>query len=640
MNAWSRASILFGATVSLLLAAVAGINVVVDPYDIMRSAPIKGINGYLPSLIFQSGLSKAFGVRRETFDTLILGSSVADGGFAVTGGTIFDSNRLAGRPVPKLKNIYNSAVRGSGVDAALVYLRHAYAVNPHIKHVILGLEWGLFTARVKPHPHWDPFLRPGPLWRTGYFKYLTWTALDDSVRTVQANRGYAARDGLRGLLRLGQLAGPDAALAAEVVQQVSLKSRALPIVARSPSETRAIYFSMLQSARFRGAADAGPNNLARRDILDIVRQIVEFTRQNNIKLTVYVSPQHAAHWATARAMGLWPYHLDWLRQLAGVTSYYDFSGIVDFSNDVDKYFTEDSLHFGSSAGDRMLPILLGEGGAENADYVTRDTAEAAIARRTERLEAWLKKDAYVGAVLAGIRPPMNRTDIEDILPASLSGSANGLSIVKFAGEYYGLPANQEPFDLRRVAQRQYTPMLVAKTPEEIRSEIARRNLRAFGLVRVREKGHPIASDGDATRLSDNNTDPLKFWISSLPDGAGAWAGYAFDAPTAVRRVVIVQSPNAVYRHEWLMVQASRDGGATWQNVLPAPQNLFERARGIVNIPESAGAATHWRVIAPARQPSDPKVTWVVYELELYKADNADADSSSRSSTPTRPNAAH
>ena len=628
---------MFGATVALLLAAVGGINAIVDPYDITRATPIKGVNAYLQTLIYQSALSKALGVRRETFDTLILGSSVADGGFAVTGGTQFESNRVAGRPLSKHKNIYNAAIRGSGVDAALIYLRHAYAINPHIKHVILGMEWGLFSAWIRPLPQLDPFLRPGPFWRMGYFKYLTWTALDDSVRTVQANAGYASREGLRDLLQLWPTFAAHAAVDSNVVQQVSLTSPALPIFARTPAETRAIYFSMLQGSRFREIADAAPDSLARRDILDIVRQIVEFTGQHNIKLTVYVSPQHAAFWATIRTMGLWPYHLNWLRSLAEVTPYFDFSGIVDFADDVDQYFPGDSLHFNPLAGERLLSILLDEGASKNADYVTRDTAEDAIARRTQRLDDWLRKDAYVGDVLSGIRLPAKMVGLDDILPARLRGAENGLNLVKFAGDYFALPANQEPFDLRRVAQRQYAPMLVARTPEEIRSEIARRKLRAFELVRTQEKGQPIASDGDVARAFDNNE--TSFWLTSLAEPERAWAGYAFDTPVPLRRIVIVQPSNVAYRHERLAVQSSRDRGATWQDVLPAPQNLFERERGVINIPESAGAATHWRIIAPARQPSDPKVTWIVYELELYKADNADADSSSRSSTPTGPNAA-
>lgn len=627
MNVWSRASVLFGATVALLLAAVGGINAVVDPYNITRLATIKGINGFLPTLVYQSALSKALGLRRETVDTLLLGSSVVDAGFAVPGSTLFDGNRLTDQSKLSGKGVYNSGIRGAGVDAALLYLRHAHAQNPGLKHVVLGLEWGLFTSLIRPYTHRDAFLDSDPWWRLGYFKYLTWTALDDSVRTVQANQGFSYREGFRDLSRLWNTpvgAGKE---------QVTMNST-LPINARTSAETRAIYFTIYQGTTFRQLADRDPTALANKKHLDTLREIVEYTRQNNIKLTVYVSPQHAAYWATMKKLGLWPYHLEWLRQLAQITPYFDFSALVDFSDDADALFPSDPLHFSLASGARILPFLLGQKESKDANYVTRDTVGDAVTRRSQRLDDWRQRNTYVDAVLSSIRLPPKQVGMDDILPVGLRGSENGLKVVKFAGEYFGLPANQEPYDLRRVVTRQYAPMAVADTPAAVKAEIERRHLRTFELVRMRPSGKPIGSDGDAGRAFDQNG--ATFWMTALPDDGRAWVGYAFDKPVSVRRIVVVQNPNPAYRHDKVMVQSSQDGGVSWHDALPPPQNLFERDRGVINIPESAGAATHWRIIAPAAQPLGPKVVWLVYELEFYTADSSDAASRAPSNRPDAP----
>ena len=614
MNVWSKSSVLFASTVVVLLVAIAGVNAIVDPYNMTRWATIKGINGHLPVLLNQSAMNKALGLRREKVETLFLGSSVVDHGFNLPGASQFDGNHWD-QTTSDRKGIYDAGIRGYGVDAALIYLHHAYQEHPGIKHVVLGLEWGLFTPSIRSGSPTEPFLKPAPFWRIGYFKYLTWNAFFDSMLTVKANSGVSFRKIGEGLLRLLQITRANAAIEVSAIEQVTLHS-AFPINARTVAESRAIYFSIFQAAVFRRQENLAPNSLARRDKLNIVRQIIEFTQRHNIKLTVYASPQHATYWASMKAMGLWQHHLEWLRQLALVTPYFDFSTLADFSEEVDAFFPTDPLHFSAMLGDRLLPILLGQEKSDKARIIDRETIEDALTRRSKGLDDWLRKNPYVASVFSKIRLPSGQIDLGVMLPASVGGSENGMKVVKFAGEYYGLPINQEPFDLRRVVERQYTPMVVADTAAKVVAEIKRQQLRTFELVRVRTNGKPIASDGDASPVFDGNAET--YWYTRLPDPENAWIGYMFDAPVTPRRVVLVQSANPVYQHSTVMVQSSHDG-KSWKNALLVPYKLLEGLPLIINIPEGAGAATHWRVVGQEPGSPAPKVVWIVHEIEFYTA---------------------
>jgi len=401
MSAWSRSNLLFAAIALSLVLAVGLVNAVVDPYNMTLWVMREGLNGYLPALLFQSRLAKAVGIIRNRPDTIVLGSSVTDGGFLIPGSTIYDAQRLfhaqADPQQAPSPLVYNAGIRGGGTYDAVGYLKHSYLNNPGLRRVIVSLEWSLFTDLMKDRdpklgaaiPD-TPFLGHSFAWPFGYFKYLTWTALDDAVRTLERNRGIAEPAGLRGLLPAIASFIPRAA-AEPAPEPVSLISD-LSIIARTPAEARSIYFSIWFASGYQaGIAKRGPSALFRPDTMANLKAIVDFAREKGIELVVIIPPQHPAYWAEMLNEDLWQYHLEWVRAVGRLTPYYDFSGLIDFSADADDYFLADPLHFQSRVGEMLLSLLLGSDpkNKPGVDYVTPATLEAGIARRSQRLSAWL-----------------------------------------------------------------------------------------------------------------------------------------------------------------------------------------------------------------------------------------------------------
>jgi hypothetical protein len=634
MTVWSRSNLVFGAVALSLMAAAAAVNAIVDPFNLTLWVTREGLNAYLPALQFQSRLAKAVGIIRNRPDTIILGSSVADGGFRIPGSTIYEAQRLLHAQADPQQApsplVYNAGIRGGGTYEAVSYLKHSYLNNPRLRRVIVDLEWGVFTDLKEgnnpklgaPMPG-TPFLGHSFAWPFGYFKYLTWTALDDAVRTVEHNRGIANPGGIRDLLSAIASFIPLAA-AEPTPEPVGLLSE-LSVIARTPAEARSIYFSIMFAANYHVViARRGPSAVIRSDTIANLKAIVDFTRENGIELIVIIPPQHPAYWAEMLNEDLWQYHLEWVRAVGRLTPYYDFSGLIDFSADADDYFLGDPLHFERRVGEILLPLLLGGDLKDRpgVDYVTPATLEAGIARRSQRLLDWLDRNPYLTTVLPKLQlHPRGFRALGDTLPTVFAPAPKGFRIVRLLDRFYGLPANQEPFDLRKVLVGEYEPTVVGNSASAVVAEIERRGLNAWDYAPAPlADGEPIASgSGTGEQAFDGNA--ATFWTSD-ERGEGikghSWIGYAFAEPQAVRRIRLSQSVNPAIRQDRVMVQTSHDGGLTWTDVLPAPARLTDLSpplTSVINIPDTAPAA-HWRVVAAGENATLPGHAWLVLEVEF------------------------
>lgn len=56
------------------------------------------------------------------------------------------------------------------------------------------------------------------------------------------------------------------------------------------------------------------------------KKIVEFCRQNNIELIVFISPSHATQWEALRVTDRWDSFEEWKRKMVAITPVWDFSG--------------------------------------------------------------------------------------------------------------------------------------------------------------------------------------------------------------------------------------------------------------------------------------------------------------------------
>ena len=627
---WQTAVILWAACVALVLGGVLVTNVVIDPYNLTLLVTRAGLNAELRDLALQSRWSKAAGLIRERPRTLLLGSSVVDHGFALPGSTDFDSHRLQHHAdlVAAVVPIYNAGIRGGGTDDSVKYLRHALVNSADLKQVIAGFEWTLFSdlKRNGPAVPDSSLLYHRHLTPQALTKYLTWTALYESALTLTVNLGLHQQN-LRDFWQTirGRLAKDFG---------VPYQTRRLrfytgvPFHARSVEETRVLFFSRFFSAAMLAARNRnGPRALYREDALQDVRDLVALAQEKHVPLTLYISPMHPVFWAYIRTIGLWKDHLAWLRELAKITPFYDFSASADFSPEADAYFATDPLHFSPMLGQRLQQYF--ETGSSpsglSARYVTAETVEDDIARRDQDLSDWLAKNQDVAEIVAGSALSAADGTLAGSTATARGDEHHGFRFVQFADRFYGLPGNEWPYDFLKVLRGDYQPMVVAASLSQAIAEIDRRglesqNFAAVGLV----NGTPMASGDNAGvpgRAFDG--DPETAWVS-VEHGAAidgnAWLGYAFSEPQVVRRMVVAQPINPVYRQDRIRVQSSRDGGLNWVDVLPNPAHLFDdEETSVIKLPESDPASC-WRIVAAdptIDTPIGPKLAWKVEEFVFF-----------------------
>lgn len=165
------------------------------------------------------------------------------------------------------------------------------------------------------------------------------------------------------------------------------------------------------------------------------------------------------------------------------------------------------------------------------------------------------------------------------------------------------------------------PRVVA-TPLASSDAYERQGRRVRGVVRADlTGGTPTASSGDSGSPQHAFDGCSRtFWCSAERGSEvkhRAWLGYAFAEPQAVRSLRLAQTSNRPFRQDRVLVQASLDGGLSWQDAVPEPVALPEGAASAIELPESIPAAPLWRVVAAGDNAKSPGDGWTVYELGFY-----------------------
>jgi hypothetical protein len=613
MQGFRRALAALLAAALLPLAATLALNAVVDPYGMTLWFSLRGVNAEMPSLEYQSRITKSLGLQRFRTDTVLLGSSVIDEGFLVRGSTAYDTDRVAYAAAAHAHStvpVFNAAVRVGGIYEAGALLRYAHRTQPGLKRALLGIEWGIFTTLKGDEGALDSvaFLNEPA---GASFKYLTQVGAEDTARTLLHNisdSGVAAA-----------LARPIRQALAARLAPISLHSDQA-VIGRTPAETRALYFGLYTASQCHRHLQAyGDDAMVRADALEHLREVAAYARDHDIQLTVFINPHPAVYWETFAHQGLWEANQVWLRRVAEITPYYDFSALMDFGPNQDAHFPGDPIHYAPLVGETLLPLLLDpdRARAAGADYVTAATVDAALARRTDRLEAWRAANPYYQDVLDALSPEFDEfgSDLGEVLPEIVGEPQGADAIVRVANQYFSAPAAQgPPFDLLRLVSGGYANAVRARTEAEVRAALQLPPAARAALV---PGGRPLASPGSLALAQCFDGDATTFCMSAERGGAvqgGAWLGYKFDRPFAVRAIHLLQNNNARYRQNAVWIEYSRNG-RDWiaAQPLPAPSLIGTESLAIADAP----AAMFWRVRAAAdnAQPY-PDAVWAPFELSF------------------------
>lgn len=381
--------VLFG----LLAAGMAGtavVNVVVDPWDVLRVVDHPALVALLPTRPAQVGrdrLHKAHLVRSERPDGLLLGTSRAQ--------VMLDpeSPRLRSPGAHGASHVVNAAVNGAQPWEALRLFQHAQALRPQ-RLLVYGLDMLAFDAGGKVPDDFredrlavDADGRPQPLsaWADVGATVLSEDALRAAVSTIRRRHepSYLRRLGMR-----------------EPRFQEEERARAGGAHAYFLASERDYLGNYACSHPFAIRTGPRPDDdvEAPKPLADLAR-LLEAARAAGTRVRLYVSPVHARHMEVIEAAGLKDAQDRWKGALVALVAdfrargldveLWDFQGVPGLHDEPPGGPSWwESSHATAAVGEQVLAALLGDAPEGFGARLEPATWRQTVARIRALTAAW------------------------------------------------------------------------------------------------------------------------------------------------------------------------------------------------------------------------------------------------------------
>lgn len=334
-------------------------NAIIDPYGLVNSPEVSGINRFKPEQITRVRMFKAAAVSRIQPRSLLMGSSRADIGL--------DPSH------PALATVgpgYNLGLSGANMHEVRQYFEHALFNQPDLEVVVIGLDFFMFNEfkhdegdfnleRLKQH-------HPAPNdLLNGLFSL---DALESSVQTLRYNlrpSPSALYDATGRRYQFGELPSSSE----KRFQQMT--TRLL--------ETRGYYQDYDLSQEYLADLEA----------------VVDLAAQHDIELHLFISPAHATLMESLYQAGFWPEYEAWKEALVAIAPIWNFAGYnsittENIGDDMVNYV--DSSHYSKAVGDLILDRMLDYRSDEVPDdfgqLLTKSTLEVHLQDMMARRERW------------------------------------------------------------------------------------------------------------------------------------------------------------------------------------------------------------------------------------------------------------
>jgi hypothetical protein len=349
---------------ALLILLVGGFNAIVDPYGVWRLIAIEGVNQKKPVRRDHDMLFKAVDMMRKKPTTVFLGSS------RVAYALDPDHPALDGDGPA-----YNLAILGGHSYIVRRYFEHAVYNDPALKTAILGADFFAFGSNVKLPAAFDDsrLLRRHMAFEDVVDTLFSLDALFDGVATIRSN---LARPNYEPFYPNGRLTAIDMRDQVERKGMIDRFEKSLNLYLNGPSRLRTFAFS-----------EASFANLER---------MIALSRERGIRLVVYVPPVHAALLEAMRVRDRWRDYRTWLRRLAKLTPYWDFSGYNTITTEkIERRMSWywDISHCRKAVGDMILDRIYGSGTdgipSDFGVYVTAETVARHIAGIEQARAEWI-----------------------------------------------------------------------------------------------------------------------------------------------------------------------------------------------------------------------------------------------------------
>ncbi|NNF17937.1 MAG: hypothetical protein HKN70_14425 [Gammaproteobacteria bacterium] len=363
----------FALVVVLVLLATSTMNLLVDPYARYELIRAPGFNERKPAAVDQVALTKTYQVIRARPQTLLLGNSRVDIGLDP------ESPSLPQVFTPA----YNLAIPGTGVEAALFYLRHA-AAHTDLKALVLGVDFMDFLTEAQAAtPVAGPRLdgngqvsQIASLQQTGNDTLTTLLSLSatlDSLNTLLSQRdsdaGGITRKGLNLASQFNKLVSSEGHYALFTAKNREYLQR----LVQGP---RQVFIPGTKSSSSWQA----------------LQEIVEFCTLHDIRLTLFIHPYHADVLGLFDRAQLWTEFERWKRGLTAVTgkpanpvTIWDFSAHGEITNEAlpgpgdtttKMHWYWEGGHYKRELGERMFArMFAGDDGSFGTQITPANIAE-------------------------------------------------------------------------------------------------------------------------------------------------------------------------------------------------------------------------------------------------------------------------
>jgi hypothetical protein len=357
--------IVLGLTLPSLLG-IGLLNAAIDPYGVIDSPKVAGVNKSKPEIVNRSRLFKALEVMREEPTIIVLGTSRTEVGI--------DPDH----PVfTKEQSAYNLGLAGGTMYEAKRYFQHALVNQPELEQVVIGLDFFMFNgARVKQQIDFNGnrLEKTSPPLNDVISSTLSVVPIKASAETIVANINQTEPT-------------------AYYRDNGSIARRHPPD--QSILETFQSFLATEYSRYYKDYT------LSQERLSDL-ETIVNICKQQGIEVKLFISPSHAAQWEAIRAAGLWPVFEEWKRELVKIAPVWDFSGYNSIttepiSDQTKNYF--EASHYRNEVGDLVLNRMYShreeEVPPDFGTLLTPETIESHLDKINTDRKSWVKDNPDV-----------------------------------------------------------------------------------------------------------------------------------------------------------------------------------------------------------------------------------------------------
>lgn len=319
-NHYPRFNRMFLTTTFSIVLGISACNFVVDPYGVMNSPIINGLNKLKPTKANHIRLFKAIDVIRIKPKIIFLGTSRANLGLDPRHPVFSNEDR---------ESIYNLGLQDANMYELKRYFQHALTNQTKLKKVVIGIDYLSFNELLRQKPDFDETILEKQKMTSQLTMSLLFSldAFISSQKTIIENLFNGDND-------------PKFINGMRLIESTNL-----------PGSSQ--YFTN----GFEILAQAYKKYKLSEERLNDLQIIVETCKERGIDIVIFVSPVHASQLETIRAAGKWENFEQWKREVSKIAPFWDFSGYNSITTEAladEMKNYKDSSHYKPEVGNLVL----------------------------------------------------------------------------------------------------------------------------------------------------------------------------------------------------------------------------------------------------------------------------------------------